>query len=1171
LVVDGGDTIPKSRDKRIQAIDGGGISIGGQKLSRARRRTLKSSKSSKSSHTKIGAKLSKYRYSKQSKGVSSSRSHESESKSESEIFRRRRTRSSESSDSKSSRNSRNENSDWQTTLDKLRARADETETTGDQGAASTEEEDFYQFFLMDDEDYLSSMPTISPTTGPTPTYSPTVEPTLEPTPTYPPTLEPTAEPSTSETNPPTITAQPTVITEAPTFTMQPTTSTPEPTTLSPTFDPTLDPTEGPTFDPTMDPTLDPTLNPTFSDDFDCTRVLDGDNGLVRLSWDFPFEDGAGQTLLRLRMKYAGIGWLGWGVPDTEDGGMVGSDAVIGLPNLPNSQTNPGRYELNGRSLSQIDLMPNRRQTLIDASVEQTESSTAMTFTYILNERERDNSFDVDGQNIMWAYGFSNTLGYHRDRGRSTIDFTECPPTAAPTRSDTLEPTQEPTPDFTVQPTDVPTADSFDCERIVDNNGFVKFSWNEPFEVAGRTLLTSRISFAGIGWIGWGIPTSSAGQMIGSDAVISLPDLPNSRTNPGKYSLNAKGLAGVVLDPIVEQDLIDSSVVQTDEDTIMTFTYILNQPGSNPVDVDGGMNTFIWAYGFSNNLGYHRNRGSFETDFSCRPTQAPTVGPDTVEPTMEPSVAPQSTTQLPTQAFEYEVSVDENNLVQYAWNAPFEVADRMFLTSRLTYAGVGWLGWGVPDSPEGNMIGSTAVIGKPEEPEGRFNPGKYKLEGRFLGGIVPFPLIQQTLIDATIEQSADRTAMTWTMILDETNFNPINENNQTFIWACGFDNTFGLHRKRGSFVVNLMMSTPTPSAMPSDLPSSSPSASAMPTTVNRPSTSPSLSSMPSSAPTVSELPSAGPSDIPSVSHRPSISLAPTTSASPSTSHSPSISLSPTLFAYPSVSPAPSTSSVPSDVPSNLPSVSLAPSSQPSQQPTTSNPPSVSFVPTVSLKPSMSHSPSLSPRPSESSERPSVPPSNSLRPSMVPSSQPSVSLEPSTVPSQTPSISLQPSTVPSAQPSISSEPSTVPSQTPSVSLSPSATPSVLPSVSNAPTAFQGLPSASPSVAPSSQPSLLPSSEPSVVPSSEPSLLPSTSPSSSPSLEPSGTPSAAPTDKTPSSEPSLLPSDEPSQEPSNGPSTEPSSAPSLSPSSAPSLSPSLAPSLSPSAGPSSSPTTA
>jgi hypothetical protein len=646
----------------------------------------------------------------------------------------------------------------------------------------------------------------------------------------------------------------------------------------------------------------------------------------------------------------------------------------------------------------------------------------MTFTYILNERGRDNPFDVEDQTIIWAYGFSNTLGYHRDRGRSTFDFTECAPTAAPTRIETLEPTGEPTPTFTVEPTD-----SFDCEKIVDDNGLMKFSWNTPFEVAGRTLLTTRISFAGIGWVGWGIPASSAGQMIASDAVIGLPNLPNSRTNPGKYSLDAKGLAGVVLDPIAQQDLIDSSIIQTDEDTIMIFTYILNQPGSNPVDLDGGVNTFIWAYGFSNALGYHRNRGSFETDFSCAPTQAPTAGPDTVEPTMEPSVAPQSTTQLPTQTFEYEITLDENGLAQYAWNTPFEVAGRTFLTSRLTYAGVGWLGWGVPDSPNGNMIGSTAVIGKPDEPEGRFNPGKYKLEGRFLGGIVPFPLVQQTLIDGTIEQSVDRTAMTWTMILNETGFNPINLNNQTIIWAYGFDNTFGLHRNRGSFVVNLMMSTQTPSAIPSDLPTSSPSVSHAPSLSPQPSTS---SQRPSAAPSISLQPSAVPSSPPSVSLEPS------------------------------------------NVPSDLPSISLAPSSQPSQQPTTSNPPSVSFVPTISLKPSVSHAPSLSPQPSGSSPHPSAAPSISLQPSAVPSWQPSVSLEPSAVPSQPPSTSLSPSTPPSALPSISLLPSSVPSSQPSISPSSS-------------------PSSQPSTSPSSSPSLEPSTEPSFAPSLSPSTDPRDSP--------------------------------------------------------------------------------
>ena len=62
----------------------------------------------------------------------------------------------------------------------------------------------------------------------------------------------------------------------------------------------------PTFEPTMDPTIDPTENPTFVGDFECNRVLDGDNGLVRLSWDFPFEDETGQTLLRLRMSLRSV-------------------------------------------------------------------------------------------------------------------------------------------------------------------------------------------------------------------------------------------------------------------------------------------------------------------------------------------------------------------------------------------------------------------------------------------------------------------------------------------------------------------------------------------------------------------------------------------------------------------------------------------------------------------------------------------------------------------------------------------------------------------------------------------------------------------------------------------------------------------------------------------------
>ena len=215
-----GGSKPLNRNRGVP-VASGITSVDGQ-LPRKRRRSLKSSTSSKGSNTKSYVKQTNhYRYSKQSKGSSSrSRSRGNDTKGKSN--QRKRIRSSEGSASESSRSSSSENHYLRTTLDKLRARADEKEKAD----ALTEEEDFYQFFLMDD-DSLSSMPTYSPSAEPTPTYSPTVEPT----PTYEPTYEPT------------FTALPSVNTNAPTFSMQPTTSTPEPTVLSPTFEPTLEPTE----------------------------------------------------------------------------------------------------------------------------------------------------------------------------------------------------------------------------------------------------------------------------------------------------------------------------------------------------------------------------------------------------------------------------------------------------------------------------------------------------------------------------------------------------------------------------------------------------------------------------------------------------------------------------------------------------------------------------------------------------------------------------------------------------------------------------------------------------------------------------------------------------------------------------------------------------------------
>lgn len=355
--------------------------------------------------------------------------------------------------------------------------------------------------------------------------------------------------------------------------------------------------------------------------FDCSRILD-ENGLVRYYWDFPFQDSDGNMNLRSRLTYFGMGWVGWGIPLASTlpkgflnaGFVEGTDVVIGLSDLPRSRTNPGRYSIDGPSLADVNLLPDRAQTLREASVRQTRRRSEMTFTYVMNGA-MSNPVNITGENtIVWAYGFSNALGLYRDRDSYRIDFGVCSETAAPT----LVPTRV--------PTMTPTDDVYDCETVVDDNGLVKFSWVEPFRVGNNILLSARIVYSGLGWVGWAVPQSPDGDVEGSDAIIGIPSAPNSPTNPGKYSLDNWSLQGAELSPVIEQTLLNTLLTQSDEETTMVFTKILNETGANPVTYPGVMNTFLFAYGVSNELGFYRERGSFSTDFTCAPSSAPSVEP-----------------------------------------------------------------------------------------------------------------------------------------------------------------------------------------------------------------------------------------------------------------------------------------------------------------------------------------------------------------------------------------------------------------------------------------------------------------------------------------------------------------------------------------------------------------
>lgn len=106
-------------------------------------------------------------------------------------------------------------------------------------------------------------------------------------------------------------------------------------------------------------------------------------------------------------------------------------------------------------------------------------------------------------------------------------------------------------------------------------------------------------------------------MIGGEVIIGFPSEPLGASNPGKYLLNGRGKSAIVkLLPESSQTLINSTIIQAESTTILTFHKHLVEPGELPVN-GNGQTTFIWAYSEGNDLTGHADRGAFNlTLFPC---------------------------------------------------------------------------------------------------------------------------------------------------------------------------------------------------------------------------------------------------------------------------------------------------------------------------------------------------------------------------------------------------------------------------------------------------------------------------------------------------------------------------------------------------------------------------
>jgi len=128
----------------------------------------------------------------------------------------------------------------------------------------------------------------------------------------------------------------------------------------------------------------------------------------------------------------------------------------------------------------------------------------------------------------------------------------------------------------------------------------------------------------------------------------------------------------------------------------------------------------------------------------------------------------------------------------------EDATTPVLNGILEYDGEGWLGFGV--SPNGEMIGSTAIIGLPGTGE---EPAQYNLQGKTLDDINQTESFSSPE-KAVITQAGGKTILRFVKVLtDDASNGGFTENGlNAFIFAAGTSNELGYHQHRGSFRINL---------------------------------------------------------------------------------------------------------------------------------------------------------------------------------------------------------------------------------------------------------------------------------------------------------------------------------------------------------------------------------
>jgi hypothetical protein len=345
----------------------------------------------------------------------------------------------------------------------------------------------------------------------------------------------------------------------------------------------------------------------------------------------------GQGTMHIEAVYEGVGWVGIGFSETGD--MAPSVAVIGFPDDPASEWNPGKFRVTAQSESGISHIPTTNTTLTNTNIIQNETTTLLSFTIPLLQEGEPPIIANDGTSkVIWAYGYGNDLRYHADRGSAILEFTLCQQQDASTSehvhadttptiadqagektaaSERVHADTTPTTIYKEGDTCLEFKDRLYLSPLVTMDYVVNLYDSRDTSSFPGGIMSAQITYKGLAWVAVGVSMGS-GAMVPGEAIIGLPDESNGINNPGKYVLSSRDKAGVSLFPEWSQTLLNATIVQTETHTILTFSKHLLEPDEIPID-GNGRTTFLWAHGFGNKLSVHSDRGAF--DLTLHPCHA----------------------------------------------------------------------------------------------------------------------------------------------------------------------------------------------------------------------------------------------------------------------------------------------------------------------------------------------------------------------------------------------------------------------------------------------------------------------------------------------------------------------------------------------------------------------